>query len=144
MRDAARPAPGDMPGADPFADAPMTAAELLTVSEWLGLTQRDLAAILGVNERTLRGYVSGRYPIPDWLPGEVERIEAFTAAAVGQVVAALGDMRDPAVVVYRRDEELWGERPEFAPYPARWWRMVVARAASEVPGVVIEYAPARA
>lgn len=31
-------------------------------------------------------------------------------------------------------------RPELEPYPAGWWRMVVARATAEVPGVDIAYA----
>ena len=51
--------------------------------------------------------------------------------------------RDPAVLAYRTDEEMWAARPEIMPYPAGWWRMVIARAVSEVPGVVIDYAARR-
>ena len=45
--------------------------------------------------------------------------------------------RRPAVVVYRTDAELWAARPDTRHLTARWWRHVVARAATEVPGVAI-------
>lgn len=44
------------------------------------------------------------------------------------------------VGVYRAAEDMWAARPEFEAYPPGWWRMVVARAAHEVPGVEIVYA----
>ena len=58
------------------------------------------------------------------------------------MVDALKDMRDPGVLIYRTDADMWAERPEIKPYPARWWRMVVARASVEIPGVEIAYAGA--
>lgn len=133
----------DLAGADPSQSDPMTAAEFRVVTEWLGLRQRDVAAIFGVNERTVRSWLAGRYLIPEGVREQVEQIEAATGAAVGELVSALQDSRDPAVLAYRTDEEMWAARPEIMPYPAGWWRMVIARAVSEVPGVVIDYAARR-
>lgn len=118
-------------------DQRMMGGELQTVREYLGLTGDALAGILGVQPRTLRAWERGRDPIPYRLREEVEAVEAATARAVGEVVAALRDARDPVVVVYRTDEELHAARPGTEHLTARWWRHVVARAAHEVPGVVI-------
>ena len=115
----------------------MDGGELQMVREYLGLTLESLAAMLAVNPRTLRSWESGRDPVPERIREEVERVEAMTAAAVGELVDALGDARDPAVVVYRRDADMHTARPDAAHLPARWWRHVVARACHEVPGVAV-------
>lgn len=115
----------------------MTGGELQTVREYLGLTTQALAGILDVRHDTVRRWESGRDPIPRRVREEVERVEADTAAAVGELVDALHDARDPAVVVYRTDADMHADRPDTAHLTARWWRHVVARAAHEVPGVVI-------
>lgn len=114
-------------------DERMSAAEFRTITEFLGLSQVDTPAILGVNERTMRHWLSGRNLIPDRMRIRIEKIEAFTARAVSDVVDACMDIPDPTVLVYRTDEDMWAARLEFRPYPARWWRHVVARAAIEVP-----------
>ena len=119
----------------------MSAAELRVVIEYLGIDQRLLAAIMGVDERTVRRWIAGTTPIPDGARLEVEAIEAATARAVGELVSALRDAADVGVIVHRTDQEMWAERPELRPYPARWWRMVVARAAHEIPGLEIDYRP---
>lgn len=118
-------------------DERMDPGELQMVREYLGLTLDALAGMLGVNPRTVRSWESGRDPIPDRVRLEVEQIEASTAAAVGDVVEALHDMRDPTVAVYRTDAAMHAARPDTTHLPARWWRHVVARAVHEVPGVVI-------
>lgn len=115
----------------------MDPGELRMVREALGLTLSHLAGMLGVREDTLRRWEVGREPIPHRVREEVEAIERDTAAAVGEVVAALRDARDPVVRVYRSDAEMHAARPDLAHLPARWWRHVVYRAATEVPGVVI-------
>lgn len=115
----------------------MDGGELQTVREYLGLTIESLAGMLRVNPRTVRSWESGRDPIPERIREEVEAIEAMTAEAVGEVVDALHDMRDPAVAVYRRDEDMHAARPDTSHLPTRWWRHVVARAVHEVPGVEI-------
>lgn len=122
---------------DTAPDGRMTGGELQTVREYLGLTGDALAAMLGVNPRTLRAWEAGRDPIPERVREEVEQIEADTAAAVGELVAALEDMRDPAVAVYRTDADMHAARPDATHLTARWWRHVAARAAHEVPGLLI-------
>ena len=117
----------------------MTAAEIRVVTEFLGLSQRDLAAVLGVGERWVRKWFRGERAVPDGARREIEAIEAATGRAVGELVSALRDASDVGVVVYRRDDEMWAARPEWEPYPASWWRMVAARAAQEVPGVEFAY-----
>ena len=117
----------------------MTPAELRLITEYLGLDRRSTARVLGVQERTLARWLNGDYSIPDGVRVEIENIEAATARAVGEVVDALHDARDAVLVAYATDEDMWAARPEFYPYPARWWRMVLARAAHEVPGVTITY-----
>jgi transcriptional regulator with XRE-family HTH domain len=111
--------------------------ELQMVREYLGLTIDSLAGMLAVNPRTIRSWEAGRDPIPERIRGEVEQIEAMTATAVGELVDALNDARDPVVRVYRRDEDMHATRPNTAHLPARWWRHVVAGACQEVPGVII-------
>lgn len=131
--------PRDTAGVSPRMDG----GELQTIREFLGLTIDALAGMLRnrdgapVNPRTVRAWESGRDLIPESVREQVEAIEAMTAQAVGELVDALRDARDPAVVVYRRDEDMHAERPDMAHLPARWWRHVVARAAHEVPGVEI-------
>ena len=114
----------------------MTAGELQTVREYLGLTTEALAGVLAVRHDTVRRWESGKELIPVRVREEIEAIEADTARAVGELVAALNDSPDP-VVVYRTDADLHAARPDMAHLTARWWRHVVARAAHEVPGLVI-------
>lgn len=117
-------------------DERMTGGELQTVREYLGLTTERLARRLGVRHDTVRHWESGRVPIPVRVRQEVEALEQDTARAVDDLVRALNDARDPAVVVYR-DNQLPVDRPDVIALGVRWWRHVVARAVGEVPGVVI-------
>ncbi|WP_220270004.1 type II toxin-antitoxin system prevent-host-death family antitoxin [Marinitenerispora sediminis] len=101
--------------------------------------RRDLARLadhLGVNSRTLRSWEQDRDPIPDGVRLEVERLEQQTEEVVGRVVDALMDMPEPAVQTYQTDEQYRKYEPD-QPWPAAWHRRVVARAAQEVPGLVI-------
>ena len=91
----------------------MTPAELRVITEWLGLRQRDVAGVLGVDERTVRNWLAGRYLIPDGVRLEIEQIEDTTARAVGEVVDALKDASDVGVIVYRTDEDMWADRPDM-------------------------------
>ena len=120
-------------------DERMTQAEFRCVIEYLGLTQSDAAALLEVSPRTVRHWIEGKYVIPDGVREALERGEARTADAVGHLVAALNDAAHVGVIVYRSDADMWAARPEMKPWPARWWRHVVMRAATEVPGVEIDY-----
>lgn len=120
-------------------DERMTDAEFKTVREFLGLTGDWLAAHLHVDPRTIRHWEAGKYPIPDGVRLEIERLEEVTGVFIGSVVEALMDMPDPGVIVYRNDAEYHAAHPEIG-FPASWHRAVVARVAQEVPALRIAYA----
>jgi Domain of unknown function (DUF1870). len=120
-------------------DERMTAAELRTIREWLGLTGDALAEWLGVQPRALRRWEAGTYRIPDGVRLNVEELEAHTATQVDVAVGQLMDVPDPTVVVYHDDDAFWTAHPEAKPLTAQWHRRVVARAAQEVPGLGIDY-----
>lgn len=121
-----------------YEDERISGAELQVWMDWLGLRQRDAAQVLHVREDTIRRWLSGREPVPVRVGEELEAFDTLTAEAVGRVVAGLHDASDPTAVIYRRDEDM----PEGVG-PLRsvtWWRMVVARATVEVPGVEVMWA----
>ena len=121
-------------------DERMTPAELKVVREFLGLSSAALAKYLGVSDRTVRHWEAGKYPIPDGVRLEIEKLEAYTAEFVAGVVEKLMDIPDPVVVTYRTDEEYHAAHPEI-PLPASWHRAAIARVAQEVPGLSIVFPP---
>lgn len=120
-------------------DERMTDAEFRVVREWLGLTGDWLAQHLGVSDRTVRHWEQGKYPIPEGVREEMEKLEADTALTVANAVDQLMDIPDPGIVTYRTDVEYHAAHPEV-PFPASWHRALVARIAQEVPALVIAYA----
>lgn len=121
-------------------DERMTDAEFKVVREFLGLTGDWLAQHLGVSARTVRHWEQGKYPIPDGVRLELERLEAETGHFIGVCIQALMDVPDPGTYVYRTDAEYHAANPGVK-WPASWHRAVVARVALEVPGLVIAYPP---
>jgi hypothetical protein len=122
-------------------DERMTDAEFRVVREFLGLTGDWLAEHLDVSGRTVRNWEHGKYPVPDGVRLEVERLERQTGEFVGAVVAQLLDVPDPTVVTYRSDAAYHAAHPEI-PFPASWHRAVLARVALEVPALAIVYSDA--
>lgn len=117
-----------------------TPAFLRATREYLGLTTAALAGYLGVRERTLRAWESGRDPIPYRVGDEVTQLQADTGAAVQQLVDLLRAADDPVVGVHDTDAQLHAARPDAAGLTARWWRTVAVRASMQVPGTRIESA----
>lgn len=115
----------------------ITAAELRVRLDWLGLDAQQAARLLCVRHDTVRRWVSGREMVPVRVGDELLHIEAVTQGAVDALVDVLCDA--PRVEVYRTDERLHAARPEYADFPASWWRMVVARATRVVPESEISY-----
>lgn len=120
-------------------DERMTDAEFRVVREFLGLTGDWLADHLGVSGRTVRHWEQGKYPIPDGVRLEIERLESLTGEFVGACVEKFADMPPASVVVtYRSDAEYRAAHPDGA-FPASWHRAAVARVAQEVPALSITY-----
>lgn len=121
----------------------MDGVEVRTVRDYLGLTSEHLAGMLRdgdggpVHPDVLRSWEAGRTRVSPETREQLEELEAYTAAAVGELVDELQDAGDPTVVVYLRDADMHAARPEVAHLSARWWRHVAARARREVPGVAI-------
>jgi DNA-binding transcriptional regulator YdaS (Cro superfamily) len=115
----------------------ITAAELRVRLDGLGLDAQQAARLLCVRHDTVRRWVSGREMVPVRVGDELLHIEAVTRGAVDALVDVLCDA--PRVEVYRTDERLHAARPEYADFPASWWRMVVARATRVVPESEISY-----
>ena len=46
----------------------MTSSELKTIRRCLGLTQRALAAAMGVSLRAVESWEQGKRPVPAWVP----------------------------------------------------------------------------
>lgn len=133
------------PDEDRLDDEYMTAAELRCAMDYLGLAQDDLARLLDVEERTVRRWLQGPVRnranrIPTNVRLSIEDLEDRTAQAVGALVEELKGSTDVEVIVHRTDDELWADHPVY-PLPARWWRHIAMRAATEVPGVAMTYPP---
>ena len=118
-----------------IAEARMPGVELQTIREWLGLTTDSLATILGVRHDTVRRWESGREPIPYRVHDELQPLVDDADSIVAELRARLAD--GGAVDIYRTDREMHAARPDLAHLPARWWRMIVARATHGLDGVRI-------
>lgn len=103
----------------------MSAAELRTTREGLGLTHTQLATILDVAPRTIRHWDHGKSAINDGVRTEIGDLVTHTDDAVAAVVAERKTSSAPQVIVYQSDAEY---RSAGGHYPASWHRMVVARA----------------
>lgn len=96
---------------------PLTGAELECERERLGLTQRDLARILGVAQPTLTRWERGDAPVPLWV---VRHLVALGEEFEGEVVRLVRQPGD--VVLVPRTGERDGR-------PASWWRAVAVEVA---------------
>lgn len=100
------------------------------VRTFLGLSQEQLAVLIGTDVRTVRRWEGGYYAVPEQRREQIEALEAEAAHAVGVLVEQLGVAPD-AVLSLPRDPAV--------PYPAGWWMMIAARVAQEVPGLYVRY-----
>ena len=119
-------------------DERMTPAEFQMTREFLGLSGPWLAKHLDVSYKTIQHWQTGKYPIPDGVRLEIEDLERRTGDYIGMVVEQIMDVGDPVVVTFRTDEEYAAADPS-SPFPASWHRMVIARAALEVPALSVVY-----
>lgn len=113
-------------------DDRMSAGELRTIREFLGLTLDALGNYLDVRPDTVRHWESGRDPIPHRVRDEIARLEGTTAHAVDALVDELHAMDAPIVTAPRSEDEMRELHPNID-MPARWYRHVIARAVIDVP-----------
>lgn len=109
-------------------------ARLQSLIDYIGLSQKEAAAICGITHRTMSRKLDatpGYAPFPD----EIEALESV-AAAQDRAVANMLAMIDAhpadriALVIYRRDEDLMpADQPPFASAQ----RMIMARVARARP-----------
>lgn len=123
----------------PPRDTPeMTPAELKTIRESLGLSCPQLAALLGVTERSVRHWEDEKYPIPGAVPDAIESIARDSDAHADALAARLRGAPEPLLTVYRSDADYHHADPA-SPYPASWHRAVAAQVRREIPGLRLAF-----
>ena len=104
----------------------MSSAEFAALTMVLGLTRQDLAAELGVGERTVQSWIEGRAAVPARVPGILTRLLDEQQALVEEY-----RQEGQAVIPYHDRE---GDRP------SRWYRAAAGLAALHDP-IRIDWAP---
>ena len=104
----------------------MSSAEFAVLATTLGLTRQDLAAEMGVGERTVQSWIEGRATVPARVPGILTRL-----LDEQQVLVEEYRQEGQAVIPYHDRE---GDRP------SRWYRAAAGQAALHDP-IRIDWAP---
>jgi len=118
----------------------MTAAELQSTREWLGLSTGWIADKLVLNERRIARMESGQEPsIPQVLITLLDQINEETQDEVARLVAiyrrkAKASDEPIEVKTFRTDIEY---KAAGGKYPARWHRHLCARVVGAVPNIIL-------
>lgn len=129
----------------------MTGAEFRIAREFLGLSTKWMAEYLSVNERELFRWEKSESPVPDGVAGEMDDLLEASNTIVRRLVQEYrrlvkeNDGDGVELLTFRKDEEYWlniardqsgvGDKR----FPARWHRMLCARVAAAVPGLIVDY-----
>lgn len=113
----------------------MTPAELKTMREAVGLSVPDLAALVNVQERTVRYWESGRNAVPEDVSSMVLGVDRQLDALVDQVMGVVrehiaaqgGEPEDIVLLRYRENADLWHFLPDFKPLPTTTHGALLAR-----------------
>ena len=113
----------------------MTTSELKTIREAIGLTVPDLAALAGVQERTVRYWESGRSAVPADVQDQVLKIDAWLTAqarealaTVRALAAEVGALPESIHLLrYRENADLWRFQPAYRPLPVTVHAAALAR-----------------
>lgn len=99
----------------------VTAGWLFMTANALGLSDADLAYLLGVRPDTIRkNWKYGTQPIPDGVRTDLEKFIEFTDACVDTIVNRAENTVDPAVVVYPNLRDV-PDGHMAAEYGITWW-----------------------
>ena len=110
----------------------MTGAEFKTIRETCGLSVQDFAKIIGVEERSIRYWESGKQSprspdVAETLLNIDQQLDT-TAKAVLQLVKSAPELPTEIVLLrYREDGDLWAAMPEWKPLPATCHAAGIAR-----------------
>lgn len=107
----------------------LTAAEVRTLREGLGVTADWLAEHLSIQTRTVQRWEAGHSPIAEFAADELLLLEAQAAEQVTAHVEAFTGARAPAVLTV-------GDTAEGS-WPAGWQRRIAFRVRQQVPGLRI-------
>jgi hypothetical protein len=118
-------------------DRTMTAAEWITLREYLGLPGPWMIEALHVVDRTLRRWEAAESPVPEDAAGLLWALEDRAAAFCDRLVTALQALDRPGLVLYRGNDTYTSLLP--GAYPAAWHRRVAARAMERVPGTRVVF-----
>lgn len=116
----------------------MTPADLKTIREAIGLTVPDLAALAGVQERSVRYWESGRTAVPADVQAQVLRIDAWLTEQAREALATVRTLAAGEavhLVRYREDEDLWRFQPAYRPLPVTAHAAALARTRAALAGL---------
>jgi len=113
----------------------VTAAELKTIRESLGLTTQWIADQAGVRLRTAQYWEQGdRMSVPGDVADMLLKIDQQLDTAVKQSIDVVqeiinknGKPEEIVLVRYRNDSDLWHFRPDMKPLPASTHAVLLAR-----------------
>ena len=119
----------------------MTAAELKTIREALGLPVAWLAKQADVQERTVRYWESGKAAVPEDVSHALLEIDLSFDKVVYEAVESLkaavshhGQPVDITLVRYSDESTLWGCQPEFKGMPVTSHAAMMFRVKKELEG----------
>lgn len=107
----------------------LTAAEVRTIREGLGVTADWLADHLGIQIRTVQRWEAGQNTIKPFAVEALLTLEGQAAEQVAEHVAALTGTKLPPVLAV--------EDTCSPDWPAGWQRMIAFRVRQEIPGLRI-------
>lgn len=116
----------------------LSAAEFRVTREHLGLSRRNMAAMLEVEERAVRRWDDGLSPVPPGVVATIARWVELTDAYVEQMADAFDSRQGTAVLYTYRDDDAY-RRAGNDEWCAGWHRAMIARVAERI-DVSIEYA----
>ena len=128
----------------------MTGAEMQSTREYLGFTNKWLADKFTIGERRLFRMESDRERIPQFLVSFYDEALVATKEIVDELAAVYrrkvkaNDSGAPVIFLTYRSDEAYADADESVPgidqrFCARWHRMVGARLAERVPGLIVSY-----
>lgn len=122
----------------------MTGAELQVTRDYLGLSREWLANEMVMNERRMGRMEASKEPIPQALVSKLDEMYAEAKDSVERQTAVYrrrmkATDSDVVLKTYRTDAqyEAAGYDGANGKYPSQWHRMICARIADAVPGIIV-------